>query len=216
MKKYYIGIFVIIFGGILFAFSQFYSKNNNQDIYATLSSSGTLTISSNEIKNNQKNKIITNYGKIDLNQFFPNWNKNAKDIKKVFIVDDIYPTSCYQWFYDCENLIEIKNIDKLHTNKCTDIERMFYNCKKIKYLNLSNFDISKCERIGEMFANCENLQELNLTSFDTKNIKDMRYIFENCRNLKEIKVSKKWKLDGIKKDGMFNNCKTNKFIIIEK
>lgn len=215
MKKYLkISLIIITIGIIFFSpryldSSKIYIENETQtvksSVYAALTSDGKLFLSSNPITK----KLKKNYEKIKIDQFYPNWNKDAYQIKTVIIEDDIYPTSCYQWFYDCINLTEIKNIERLHTSQCKDIERMFYNCEKLKDINVSNFDISKCINLTELFAKCKSLERLDLRAFNTKNILDMRYMFEECKNLKEVKVSNQWNTDTIDTEGIFDGCEIN-------
>ena len=50
-----------------------------------------------------------------------------------------------------------------------NMSRMFYGCKKLKYLDLSPFVINDDSNIDEMFYNCPNLQNLILYPFDIKN-----------------------------------------------
>ena len=74
-------------------------------------------------------------------------------------------------FNKCNKLKEIKGIDKLNTNKVTNMYGMFQSCYALKYLDLSNFD--------------------------TSNVLNMEYIFRDCKKLKEIKGTNSWKLNKI-------------------
>ena len=50
---------------------------------------------------------------------------------------------------------------------------MFYCCKKLTKLNLSNFITNNVKNMKYMFFCCNSLNNLNLSSFNTKNVKNM-------------------------------------------
>ena len=67
---------------------------------------------------------------------------------------------------------------------------MFYGCKSLKELDLSNFNTIKVEYMQCMFSNCISLKKLNISNFIVgKNT--IRYdIFDKCnalQNSKELK-----------------------------
>ena len=204
MKKLYIlFVSIIICVGCYIITEKGFDKNQElkSDYVYTIYENNTLEIFQKKVQNSSR---------ISLNEFYPSWNKYANKIQKVIIREDIYPTSCYQWFYDCKNLREIVDIQKIHFDYCEDVERMFYNCEKLEKINLKNFNVSKCERLTEMFSGCKNLKTLDLSSFDTTNVKDMEFMFEKCEKLKEIKVSDKWQTKNCDTYGMFQKCGVNK------
>jgi surface protein len=47
---------------------------------------------------------------------------------------------------------------------------MFYNCKNLISIDLSNFDISKVTNMNKLFYNCQNLKFINLFNFTDKEI----------------------------------------------
>ena len=68
---------------------------------------------------------------------------------------------------------------------------MFYGCKSLKVLDLSNFNTNKVTNMNYMFYNCSSLKELNINNFNTKNLMEKDKIFGGCSNLNEIKKIKK-------------------------
>ena len=72
------------------------------------------------------------------------------------------------------------------------MERMFCNCKKLKYLDLrvtlSNFTATNVENMKEMFENCNALIEINLSNFNCINVSDMSKLFKGCNNIKKIEI----------------------------
>ena len=54
---------------------------------------------------------------------------------------------------------------------------MFYECKSLKELNLSNFNTNNIINMEYMFCGCSSLQELNLSNFNTSNVYNMNRMF---------------------------------------
>ncbi len=71
------------------------------------------------------------------------------------------------------------------TNACS----MFWGCREMTTVDLSNFDTSRIVNMGGMFAQCTSLESLDLSSFDTSNVKIMYAMFENCNKLSDLNLS---------------------------
>ena len=133
-------------------------------------------------------------GAYDLNEgdVQPAWsNQSAKINKVVFDASfaNARPTSCYMWFYRCENLIKIEDIENLNTQNVTDMSYMFYRCDGLTSLDVSHFNTQKVEDMSEMFSVCSGLKSLNVSHFDTQNVKDMNSMFYSCERLTSLDVS---------------------------
>ena len=61
-------------------------------------------------------------------------------------------------FSDCYKLKEIKGFEKFDTGKVKEMFTMFYNCKELEYLDLSNFKISDDTNIEDMFLGCKAME----------------------------------------------------------
>ncbi len=100
----------------------------------------------------------------------PDWNNNASDITTVEF-DPLFqyarPTTCYKWFYGCENLTAINGIEYLNTSEVTNMSFMFHFCFVLKSLDLSSFNTSQVTNMSHMFCECEFLESLDLSSFNT-------------------------------------------------
>jgi len=57
-------------------------------------------------------------------------------------------------------LKEIKGINKFNINKIENIQAIFENCKKLEYLDLSNFNTSNVIDVSFMFNECNNYKKL--------------------------------------------------------
>ena len=54
-------------------------------------------------------------------------SSNGWHIAKVTFKDKIAPTYIASWFYNCQNLSSIENIENLDTSNCEDMAYAFYN-----------------------------------------------------------------------------------------
>ena len=119
---------------------------------------------------------------------------------------DVSEPFCNRWFERFENLTEIKGLENLNTAKMTDMGGMFYNCEKLRSLDLSSFDTSNVTNMGGMFWNCVSLQTLDLSSFDTRNVTDMHFMFCTCLSLPYVDISKFNTSKVEDTNGMFYQC----------
>jgi surface protein len=67
------------------------------------------------------------------------------------------PNSTIGWFYRMSNLTTITGIEYLNTSEVTNMGLMFYYCKSLTSLDVSNFNTAKVITMDSMFAYCENL-----------------------------------------------------------
>ena len=79
-------------------------------------------------------------------------------------------TSTYGMFGDCRSLTSISFSDKFNTEKVNNMNAMFYFCKNLTSLDLSNFNTSNVISMNQMFQQCGSLTSLDLSSFDTRNV----------------------------------------------
>ena len=93
---------------------------------------------------------------------------NSEAVKKA-VFDPSFkqykPEDLSSLFANYVNMTEIIGMEKyLNTSECVDMNKMFYNCLKIKILNLGNFDTRKTSehdgRMNYMFYNCRNLETI--------------------------------------------------------
>ena len=63
---------------------------------------------------------------------------------------------------------------------------MFWNCKNLTSLDLSNFNTENVTTMNDMFSGCKNLTSLNLSNFNTENVTYMEYMFYGCKNLTDV------------------------------
>ena len=183
-------------------------NNTSYKAYAEFNNStGTLTF---------KCGISKPAGAYELNvsNSTPGWSAQKANIKLV-VFDSSFanarPTSCYKWFYDCSNLKAIKGIEYLNTEKVGRMRFMFYGCRALTSLDLTNFNTARVEDMCKMFKNCSALTSLDLTSFNTVFVTNMSIMFSGCSALTTIYASDKFVTDKIQYSAtMFSGCKNLK------
>ena len=146
-------------------------------------------------------------GAYDLNR---DWSAINKKIKKV-VFDASFanarPTSCYMWFYGCENLTTIEGFEYFNTENVTNMRYMFGYCTSLKSLDLTNFNTENVTDMYYMFYRCTSLESLDLTNFNTAKVTNMTAMFYKCFALKTIYASDKFVTDQVTEGtGMFSDC----------
>jgi len=124
---------------------------------------------------------------------------------KVILKFKVKVNNCHELFYDCR---DIKYIDltSFYAKDITDMSRMFYDCKNLQKVDLSNFDAVNLINMDEMFRGCDNLNDVNLNSFNAIKVTNMKDIFYDC-GLKNINLSFINTLSLVNISGMFRSCK---------
>lgn len=114
--------------------------------------------------------------------------------------------SCNAQFAYYDNLESILFNECFHTENVSDMYAMFYQCKKLKNLEVEQLDTTNVENMGFMFTGCEALERVKLENFCTDKVNNMEYMFSSCYSLKEINLSS-FKTDNVTNmKAMFNSC----------
>lgn len=92
-------------------------------------------------------------------------------------------------FRYCEKLQSLDDIEKMNTANVKNMDGMFYGCKELSEINLSNFDTSNVTNMWGMFGDCSNLEEIDLSSFSTSKLESMVDMFDGCDMLKKLDIS---------------------------
>ena len=83
---------------------------------------------------------------------------------------------------------------------------MFYKCKDLEYLDLSNFNTENVTNMSGMFNRCLGLRTLILTNLKTEKVKDMSWMFNECSSLTDLDLSS-FNTNKVQNMGkMFNRC----------
>ena len=165
---------------------------------------GTLTFRSGPSTSKPERAYDLNVG-----TSLPGWLAQRENIKTV-VFDASFanarPTSCYAWFYGCNNLTTIEGIEYLNTENVTNMGGMFYNCCALTSLNLTSFNTSKVESMSCMFYNCSALTSLDLSNFNTAKVTNMKDMFEGCTKLYSLDLSNFNTAEVTDMSCMFYNC----------
>ena len=109
------------------------------------------------------------------------------------------PTSLNGFFYRLKNLEKITGLEYLNTEKVTDMQKMFSNCKNLSSLDLSNFNTEKVTNMSGMFFGCSALTTIYASdNFKTDKVTVGSNMFGGCTNLKGY--------DSSKTDHTYANC----------
>ena len=165
---------------------------------------GTLTFFLTSKETLGENEYELNSGKN-----FPGWMKHTLGITKV-VFDTSFanarPTSCYKWFFWCENLNQVEGIKNLNTKEVTDMVNMFCDCRSLSSLDVSGFNTGKVTDMSGMFYECISLKLLDVAKFNTANVKSMSNMFYNCQNLASLNVTNFNTANVTNMQGMFYSC----------
>ena len=120
------------------------------------------------------------------------WSGFRTSIKKVVFdssFDKARPASCHHWFDGCTNLTVIDGIEYLKTSNVTNMNGMFFLCRSLTSLEISNFDTENVTDMGNMFGGCSSLTSLDVSNFNTEKVTGMRSMFSGCSGLTRLDLS---------------------------
>ena len=116
------------------------------------------------------------------------FSSSPSNLKILDMTNAKFPWNMSYAFRDLVWLEELK-LDGVVTSWVTNMNSMFYNCKKLTWLNLGSFDTSNVTDMSFMFFNCSSLTWLDLGSFDTSDVTSMWNIFNWCSKLEDLNLS---------------------------
>ena len=162
------------------------------EAYAVVSSDGTMLTFYYDYKKGEKEgtKFDMTWG-----ESYPGWTKSSgNDTITIVKFDESFRdyhrlTSAYRMFDGLKQLSQIINLDYLDTENVTNMYSMFYDCKNLESLDVTNFNTENVTTMLFMFYGCEKLKSLDLSNFNTENVTTMRYMFSGCKNLESLDLS---------------------------
>ena len=112
---------------------------------------------------------------------------NVRTIENVIFEESFNtytPTSLKEFFSDCTGLNEITGLKYLNTAEVTDMSHMFWNCRNLSSLDLSNFNTAKVTDMSGMFAGSSTLQTIYASdNFVTTKVSSGADMFKSCDKL---------------------------------
>lgn len=134
------------------------------------------------------------------------WSLAATKVTSVVFRDTIHPIRTSLWFKGFTNLTTIENSNLLDTSNVTDMSEMFYACKALTTLDVSDWDTSNVTNMSDMFSYCSALTTLDVSNWNTSNVKTMNSTFSDCSVLTTLDVSG-WNTSNVTNMRyMFSNC----------
>lgn len=100
----------------------------------------------------------------------------------------------------------------LDTSYVTNMNHMFFSCKKISSVNLSSFNTSNVTDFSGMFYDCISLTGLDISNFDTSNATDTHDMFRACKNLKFVDLTNAVFSDNVDSANMLKDTEALKTI----
>lgn len=94
-------------------------------------------------------------------------------------------TSVNDMFYNDKKLNYVDMHDWDFSN-VTYMRQMFGNCIELTTIDTSTWDVSKVTNIYNMFGGCSSLTSLDLSSWDVSNLTSADYMFKGCSELKTL------------------------------
>ena len=144
------------------------------------------------------NIVIKIDGKIIKFSYYYKFNKEGKYIIEYSFKNNLTKT-CYM-FYDCKSLINL-NLSNFNTKNVINMSYMFYGCNSITILKFSNFKAEYAIDIDGKFYPYSLVAR-----FNTTNVIDMSCMFCGCISLINLDLSD-FNTKNVKfMNGMFNNC----------
>ena len=135
-------------------------------------------------------KVTAVYNEIINKQTMQSWITYQSNIKIIDIVDTgIQPADTSYWFWQCKNITQMNNLNKLDMSHVTNMEHMFDNCTSITKLDCSKWNTSSCINMYSMFNECTKLIDVNVSSFNTSNVTNFEYMFLGCSSITDLDIS---------------------------
>ena len=111
---------------------------------------------------------------------------------------------CYM-FYDCKSLINI-DLSNFNAQNVTNMSNLFSGCSSLRNINLSNLNTQNVTNMESLFCDCSSLTNINLSNFDTQKVKNMSYMFYDCSSITKIYLSSFNTQNVTNMFSMFNGC----------
>ena len=130
---------------------------------------------------------------------------NEKEIKEnceIRINNEITPFS-YEHKFNKKGKYTIKYT---FSNNITNTNYLFFDCKSLVNINLSNFNNKNITKMNSMFNKCSSLANIYLSNLNTQNVTNMSNMFRECSSLTNINLSKFSTLNVTNMESMFNGC----------
>ena len=121
------------------------------------------------------------------------------------IPDTSNVTSMFSMFYGCRSLTSL-DLSNFNTSNVTNMQYMFSYCTGLTSLDVTNFNTSAVTTMTNMFNDCKSLTSLDLSNWDTSNVTNMTFMFNGCSSLSSLDLSNFDTSKVTSYGSMFKNC----------
>jgi surface protein len=119
-------------------------------------------------------------------------------------------------FYTCKELTQL-DLSNWVTSSVTGMVNMFAYCFKLTQLDVSNWDVSSVTNMSFMFSDCTQLTTIGgVSNWDTKNVTNMNNMFTNCKSLTKLDLSNWTFKQATDISDMFKDCTALKKVKVKK
>jgi surface protein len=169
---------------------------------------GEIDINKNNI--NKDVQIINSFENVKREYDWGNKNddwkyENEKELKENVEIKINGKTIKFEYHLKFEKEGKYK-IEYLFKKNLTKTDYMFYDCKSLQNLDLSNFNSQNVTSMSNMFCGCKSLTNLNLSNFYTQNVTNMSGMFDGCKKLKNLDLSNFDTQNVTDMSNMLNDC----------
>jgi len=135
--------------------------------------------------------------------FYYYTNAHTINFNNAFFTDEV--TIMSHMFYECNKLRKL-DVSGFNTSRVTDMTTMFGYCEVLTELDVSGFDVSRVTGMSSMFSGCKALMKLDTSSWNTVAVRAMGNMFSFCQKLTAVDVSGFDTSNVEDLSGMFNYC----------
>ena len=177
-------IIIIIIGilvGIFFIIKEFLRIKGGKIICSFLTSNDNKNIQIININEDIKFSLIIDGKEFDKNNYHSFEKAGLHNVTFAF---KNKLDSLEGFFNENNNLIEV-DFSQLETENIKSMAFLFKKSQKLEKVNFgSNFDTSKVTNMQYLFYSCKRLNEIDLSSFELENLINAEYMFGDCIQLK--------------------------------
>ena len=193
------------------------SAQAKDEIYTVYnSSSKTLTYYCDGLR-------LTRSGDIELyksdGSCFANTHTKVEHIVLDESMQNYNSTSMKYLFSGSGGFTALKDITGLeYLKKCdiiTDMSYMFYGCKTITSINVSNLNTTKVKNMDYMFYGCAALTTMDLRSNTLSAVTSMNHMFEKCTALTSVSLYDRYMGELLSAVAMFDGCRNLSSVNLE-
>ena len=163
-------------------------------------------------KKNLLAKIINIYIDDNLIKFNYKYKTNKTEIKVKFIFTELINDLGFL-FYNCKKLKSV-DLSPYNAINVENLSYMFGGCESLESIDLFSFNTKNVINMCGMFSECESLKSIDLSSFNTTKVKDMNKIFFKCSSIRKLDLTSFKTINVINMNNMFSNCYSLKFLYL--